>query len=405
MNEEFFDNYDFDNGKNTNLPDALYEHLPHPLNECCTCTKDIAERNLLLLSSLTMLSGMLPNVQGNYAGQKVSPNLYLFVAGRYGSGKGKMLLAKSLANEAGRGLFVPLTTTRNQALKILHHNNSRGILFETEGDTLERILKRDSGELSGLLRKAFHHEPVDYTASTYDKETLTIEQPCLSVLLSGTFDQLFRLVPDTENGLFSRFCYYLTEDSVEFKNPFDETDINLDAIFNKAGQYCSKLYQLLLQRKQPVIFTMEKEEQEHFFGMMAEAKKTISEMQGENMEGAVNRLGLIVYRIAMTLTALRAYEQGELADTITCTYEDLFIAQLVTTMTFHYTLKVLDTMEDRKEAETKQRHSSVSDEQGKDIVRLYNCGYSLRDISFQVFNTVNKYTTVQRYLKNTMPGY
>jgi len=103
-------------------------------------------------------------------------------------------------------LFIPANNSASSFIQTLSQNDEMGILFSTEADTLANSLAQDWGNFSDILRCSFHHETVEMQRKT-NKEYVVVDQPRLSVLLTGTNGQFNRLIPDTENGLFSRFMY------------------------------------------------------------------------------------------------------------------------------------------------------------------------------------------------------
>lgn len=40
-------------------------------------------------------------------------------------------------------------------------NGGIGLIFDTECDTLSAVLKSEYGDYSTIIRKGFHHEPID----------------------------------------------------------------------------------------------------------------------------------------------------------------------------------------------------------------------------------------------------
>ena len=68
-----------------------------------------------------------------------------------------------------------------------------------------------------------------------DREFVELPKPRLSALLSGTPRQILALVPDTENGLFSRFIFYYMNIRLEWKNVFAESQETLDESFKTIG--------------------------------------------------------------------------------------------------------------------------------------------------------------------------
>jgi hypothetical protein len=110
-------------------------------------------------------------------------------------------------------------------LKILADNDGIGLLFETEGDTLSQTLKSDYGNYSDTLRKAYHHETISLSRRK-DREYLEVKNPRLSVVLAGTPEQVRRLIPDTENGLMSRFIFNMLPYKRYIRNVFATDDIS-----------------------------------------------------------------------------------------------------------------------------------------------------------------------------------
>ena len=263
------------------LSNSIYDNLPEPLRDLFTTIDNPYERDILLLGTLTVLSGCMPNVIGFYDRKWVSPNLYTFIEAPAGSGKGvlswtrlvgmeihKMLLeettlAKKEFEELKREkiklkdadvsalkeppyklLFVPANNSASSVVQTLSENDGAGILFSTEADTLANALAQDWGNFSDVLRAAFHHEPVEMQRRQ-NREHFSVERPRLSVLLTGTRGQVIRLIPDTENGLFSRFMFYSFPAVPTFRNVFDHSGTDPGQTFRKVGQMVKEMYLFL----------------------------------------------------------------------------------------------------------------------------------------------------------------
>jgi hypothetical protein len=106
-------------------------------------------------------------------------------------------------SESGHSYYHRLTGL----FQILNDNKGIGLIFETEGDTLAQTFKSEHGNYSDGFRKAFHHEIISYNRRK-DCEFVELETPRLSALLLGTPKQVSTLIPNAENGLFSRFIFY-----------------------------------------------------------------------------------------------------------------------------------------------------------------------------------------------------
>ncbi|MEO1519066.1 MAG: DUF3987 domain-containing protein, partial [Bacteroidota bacterium] len=203
----------------TRLPEEIYRLLPPYLADACGVFTDAIEKDVFLLGALTVISGCLPNVYGTYDGRRVGTNIYVFIIAPASAGKGSLVWAKDLAgpiHEHKRGLselgqqkmlLIPGNNSSSGFIEVLANNEEKGILFCTEADTLSGTLSQDWGNYSELLRAAFHHE--DYSMMRKSsQEYYDLKNPHLSILLSGTPGQLSKLIPNAENGLFSRFAFY-----------------------------------------------------------------------------------------------------------------------------------------------------------------------------------------------------
>ncbi|MFN4149911.1 MAG: DUF3987 domain-containing protein, partial [Candidatus Sericytochromatia bacterium] len=213
------------------IPEVVYQNLPEPLKGI-TNNFTGRERDIILLSSIGAISACLPKVFGIYDMKKYNTNLYLFIIAPPASGKGIMNWAKKLIDPIHEDIV------RESRRKILEFNNSSDtdnipkpklklkimpgnvssakvyshledaddgvVIFESEADSLSNMLKQDWGNFSDLLRKSFHHETISISRQTEDKY-YDIKSPQLSIVVSGTPDQVRPLIQSKENGLFSRF--------------------------------------------------------------------------------------------------------------------------------------------------------------------------------------------------------
>ena len=241
------------------LPTGIYQNLPSILSESAGFFHDAIEKDVFLVGAIAVLSGCLPNIEGIYFDEPHSAHLFAFITAPAGSGKGKMkwaryfgqtihehLIEKSKsAREAyevemerynnldrrerleeekplepqRKMFFIPANSSSSAFIQALADNDFTGVIFETEADTLANTFKQEWGNFSDVLRKSFHHESTSLFRRK-DSEFIEIENPQLAIALSGTPRQVKNMMPDVENGLFSRFLYYAFEENSEFKNPF-----------------------------------------------------------------------------------------------------------------------------------------------------------------------------------------
>jgi len=361
---------------NISFNPEIYAKLPWILYHGCEKLIDQSEKEVFLISALGVLSGLLPNVHGFYDTQFYSPNLYTYVLGKYGSGKGSIQIAKMLGfsihsakladyhkaqkvynqemlqykrdmkafqndkNDSFQQpeepvppphtmLFIPVNNSKSGMLQLLDENQGRGVMFETEGDTLADAIKQDYGNYSDGLRKAFHHEAISFYRRA-GKEFREIEHPVLSVILSSTFDQFQKLIPDIHNGLFSRFCYYIIPQTRVFKNVFDKQKHDYPKFFSDLGNQVAILHDQLKTLDRPILFQLSAEQQQTFLSLFQEWKDEFGEFVSDDLDGTINRLGLIFFRIAMILTTLRTYEDEGLLREITCSDLDFSLTLSIT---------------------------------------------------------------------------
>ena len=180
--------------------DGIIDDLPGMLKEPCTHLVDETEKEVFLVGALGVVSGLLPNITGLYSGKWITPNLYVYVLAGYGGGKGGLDFARKLGeqihldkretskiqmdnylkevevykkrlkiynkgNDIGEPptpptkpptlmLFIPANNSKSGVYQLLKENDGKGIIFESEGDTLADALKQDYGNFSDTDRKS-----------------------------------------------------------------------------------------------------------------------------------------------------------------------------------------------------------------------------------------------------------
>lgn len=326
LHELELQNADCDN--NDSSTPINFEDLPSLLKNVCASFDD-KDKEMMLLATLTVVSSTLPNVFGVYNQEVFYPNLYLYIVGKAGSGKGNIVWAKRLlkaiesttiqeltgapqnsllpilANPDFKGvkIQIPANNTYAGFVRLLQLQNGTGLVFETEGDTLSNALKSEHGNFSDLLRKAYHHEPITQFRKTGD-EFVDLRQPKLSVVISSTPNQMNKIISNSENGLFSRFMYYETEADDTFQDVFAQPVLSRGSVIEAEGNELKELY-IRLRNEQKVCFSFTAEQMKKFLEFFQLNKSiTIHLCHGE-LEATINRLGLISFRIAMILTVLR----------------------------------------------------------------------------------------------------
>lgn len=374
-----------------NLPESIFAELPDFLSRVLSLAETKEERDILLLGSITVLGACMPNFYGFYDGDKVHPNLYLFVTSHASAGKGRLKYCKSLVRpiqfalrkEAGqlqqeyenkmreynvdrlkdpniekpqkpavKMLFLPANCSAAGMFQLLYDNDGKGLIFETEGDTLSLAFKSDQGNYSDAYRKAFHHESISYYRKT-DQQFIDIDYPQLSTVLAGTNKQVATLIPNAENGLLSRFIFYYMNIRPIWKNVFSKVkDKGIAEHFNSLGFEYFKLYEAM-KEGDPIEFCLSSRQQEEFNVFFSHVQDKYLTLQGMDYMATIRRLALIAYRIAMIFTALRIMETGDFSQKQECLDVDFYATLAMIKVLFRHSSHVFTQLQE--EGKTRQK--------------------------------------------------
>jgi hypothetical protein len=331
--------------------DAVFADLPDLLRGACDVLTEQTEKDVFLVGAFAVVSGILPNVRGFYGGEYTGCNLFAYILGQYGMGKGGLKFAGKLGravhakrrelsaqlqseykqkciqakenkedepeNPGHKMLFIPANNSKSGIVENLHDNDGAGIIFETEGDSLAEALKTDFGGFSDILRKSFHHEPISFYRRS-GREFREIENPRLSVVLTSTYDQYQKLIPTIQNGLFSRFLHYRLSPCHDFKDVFDPQKRGYPEYFEGLGKTFLDIYEVLETFNEPLLFDLRESQKTHFLTVFDTWKKEVGEYVSTDLDGTVNRLGLICFRLAMLLTSLRNFGHADYSKNMLC---------------------------------------------------------------------------------------
>lgn len=335
-------------------PNINLGQLPAFLEKAVTVTDQSLQQDMLLLSALTACSYAMPNVRiaHGFPTHYYHPSLMTLVIAPPASGKGIMNLSRRLVmpiheqrrrqpvlvaddnpEPPERTAFIPSNSSSAAFLKLLHDNDGRGLMMETEADALTAAWKNDFANYSYAMRQAAEHETITKARKKAGEAYLEIRDPELSVLLSGTLNQLNPLLVSRENGLASRFVCYMTEEIF----PFDERaihsrstacDNSAEQLYDTLGQQLLRLYNMLLKRTSPVDFVLTDAQAEAMRGFFHDSDLlTMEDMHlPVSFSPVVKRMAVHVMRMGAILSVLRACEQlpegGSLPDTLICHADD-----------------------------------------------------------------------------------
>ena len=343
-------------------------------------------RDKVILSMLNLASGFSPNVCGIYDRRLVFPPFYNFIVAPSGADKGiipaclalvepikleirsryetahREYLKKKAAYDAlskkekvnatepeeppYRSPLISVNASATAFYQDLAANDGWGAIFETEADTLTQAIKQDYGDYSSGLRKAFHHETIDYSRRK-DNEHVYVEKPRMSILLTCTPGQVPLLLSpqNTENGLANRFVFYLLRKSRGWRNVFEDCEETLSEQMAPLGLRFKAIYDdLQAFSKEPLKFTLNEEQKIRFNQFFEPLYNEQVGLHGDELDAFVFRLGLTTYRIAMVLTILRHEEQqprfSQQGEPLVCSENDYQTAITIASCLINHTVFV-----------------------------------------------------------------
>lgn len=295
-----------DDGK---FPQEVFDLAPDvlkPLLETFTGR----EKDIVLLSSLTHLSAIFPKVFGYYRDELFFPNLYLFVIGQAATGKSKLSIGEKIIQKVkeeiltkNSNFFIPANSSSAKLQESLSNSFSDGsYIHDNEADTLSFVLKREWGNYSEILRKAFQHERISISRKSYPE--IICDTPRLTVAISGTGEQLKPLIQSRENGLFSRILFYTYSERSKWN---DGSYVgNRRQEINNLNEYIFNVYEVVnsLERE----FYLNEEQLADFNNFFEGYFNAVQDID-ENLVDIVLRQAIMMFRLMMIYTVLEKIEE------------------------------------------------------------------------------------------------
>lgn len=206
--------------------------------------------------------------------------------------------------------FVPADVSKAALIRLVKEIGGGGIIWETEIDTLTSATAGEFGHFGDFLRKNFHSEPVS-SYRKMDDLLNEVDDPHLSILMTGTPDQMRKLFPSAENGLFSRFLFFNIAPNYDFSDPFTLHDQASD--WSDLATYVAQLDAAYASTEVNALFS-ETLKQQHvkYWSTMAKEYATLI---GSDSLALIRRLALIHARASAVITALKSIETGDPAHT------------------------------------------------------------------------------------------
>jgi len=333
-----------------NINPDVFTSLPHTLQSICCYFDSEVQRNVFLISALPVLGSLMPNVRAPHRDGAYSPDYYVAVVAPAGSGKGALSIAARLylpthrrmvtdsenelrdfkrrereAKKEGsdfiepeplqKSLAISANSSASAFIESLYKNGGSGLVFEQEIDVLANTIQQDWGDYSTYWRKAFHHELLN---TNRNGRKIEIARPNLSMVLSGTTSQYFRIVPSAENGTMSRIAPYFFTDRGGWQDqrPTQRSSDLMD-MTDLYGERLDTLHLELSKRKKsngepnPLwVYLSDAQWDQHESTFAALLKQTRADYSNDYLDSVIKRAGVITLRIASILTILRLHDTG-----------------------------------------------------------------------------------------------
>ena len=372
------------------FPESLRTSLPFLIGEPMRLFKG-READVFLCGILGVLSSWIPKVGGIYDGKLVSANLFFMISAPASSGKGILMWARKLTNKIVEDLasdfqkakeqydrdlkqyedekkegvesskpekpqkqkfIVPGNISSAALISSLASNRFFGLIFESEADTLVNTLNNSTwGGFSDIIRKAFHNESISYSRKK-DDEDIEIIKSYLSLVLSGTPEQISKLVSSIENGFFSRILFYTFPNKNLWKDVFGENEENFEKYFEGHGIKLERylkhfFYDKAAGNNDVILFDFTSVQKAKFNAWFEMKQSDLSQIYGEDLIASIRRLGVCFFRIAMILTVMRLIENTGYDDyvykrarNIVCNDTDYENAELIIDGLIFHTIKI-----------------------------------------------------------------
>ena len=324
---------------------------PKPLDEILTYAETKHQRDALFLGMVDAIGSTLsPYVRTMYGDRWMYPNIQVFVVAPPASGKGVVSWCRNFVepeHERIRSAYKKEMKTYEKEKRILEQmgkakaevetpqmpankmflisgdnsstgiaqnvidSDGRGIIIETEADTLSTALGTDYGRWSHMLRDFFDHSRISYNRRL-NREYMEINRTMVSVLLAGTPAQVSPLIPSSENGLFSRQLFYYMPAIKEWRNQFGKSKKDIPSEMYIHGrkwlETCDEISKLgsvslVLTPQQITLFN------NCFSGLLTRCLKA----NENSMAASLARLAINIIRMMSVIAVLRRIEQHGLS--------------------------------------------------------------------------------------------
>lgn len=289
------------------IPDEAYQNLPQQLSSCCALTEHPNEKDMLLLSLLSLSAGHLPNLLAEHANGYYPCSLNIFLAD--GSGAGKQLAGKMKALVLGRQ---PGTGKSNQALL----TNLRDEV-ERDGGFRKTMRLAVETDFAQQLPEVFPSSGQGQTTSLFERVFTTVPVVAtpvtgfLSVLLTGDHGQFRNLSVKAGPSFYSPFLVYSAYSESKWQsNRPDRSTRTLSRHLAALMSDLEKIRSILSDRDEPVTVELTSGQWQMIDDTFAEKMEILNELGMPPELHTVNE-NAAIYTLKLTsiCTTLRIFDE------------------------------------------------------------------------------------------------
>ena len=311
------------------------DSLPGLVQNCLDVATTTPMKDMLLLSVLTNCAYALPAMRC-YHGiprHEYGPDLMTMVLAPAASGKGVMnygrKLLKAIEGEHGKQVYIPANASSAALIALMQRFQGRGVIMATEMDTLSQTLRSSYGQFSDVIRCLFEHETIAQLRRQ-NNEFIEITDPHVSMLLSGTYNQLTPLLKSRENGLMSRFLCYVVTDRADFMDAaWDEDADTKYYAWDRAAEQIGALYLQQVNSDHPCYFSFTDPQRLQIKRMFRAEYDNYAKAYGVEFDQTLKRMPVIMKRLGMVLTGLRMDPNQPLPTHVQCSDADFRTVMLM----------------------------------------------------------------------------
>lgn len=327
--------------ENTPLIDSnVYSTLPPILSDIFKVVSRERERDVIFTSAIPVLSVLFPNVSTVWDSRIDRPNLYSFIAAPAGSGKGNMLFSKYLLYEYSENeklcnenrkyqidqinsikekgspkeeyiqkvTNIPANSSSAAFFLKINNNDGIGLIHTTEADDIIGGKRSEWGNYDNMFRLGFHNE--DIGRNRVDEDIMYIENPYICSSVAGTYDQLINMFDGkSENGLFSRFIFYIFSGKEKWIRRGDIEEIDLIGQMKEHSKKINNVYNYYKDLE--VKININKKMSDYMDDTFEFLKRKYLTVYDEEFGSVVNRIAVISRKILMIFTMFRMYNSEE----------------------------------------------------------------------------------------------